>query len=298
MLRRVFGQAARTALDGVCDLDTRAATGLISRFICSSSSFEVVTLHDLMGRNDQELSSCAYQAHDALCALAEPLCAQQNRPIKQLLDSLVEERGKVPDKDPLLSQLDRAILPLTQLVRKMFSAGPYAAFHASAPAPASPTGLAGPAPTMVGQHLLQDLSHANLMAEVSALLGVQHLSSADSPRVEGPICGFLYGTCHRPLICLPTSVGTRPAKNIIYLVDTGAPVTELSPAAFEALGFTEAIPPAAWVIINGVRQQVQLCEPTGNHPDIPLLGADAMISLGAELRVNYRTKEVALHLQA
>jgi hypothetical protein len=141
----------------------------------------------------------------------------------------------------------------------------------------------------------QDLTHANLVFEASDLLGIKHLSDA-SGTVQFPVSGILYGPCNRPLLCLPTAIGSRPLKNIIYLVDTGSPITELSPQAFMALGATQHVPSAAYAHINGVRHQVTLCEPRGNHPDIPVLGADAMVALGLELRINYRTKEVALHL--
>lgn len=147
----------------------------------------------------------------------------------------------------------------------------------------------------VGPHLLQDLTHANLISEASDLLGIKHLSDAQGT-VQFPVPGILYGPCSRPLVCLPTAIGSRPPKNIIYLVGTGAPITDLSPHAFVALGATEAVPSAAFATINGVRHQVKLCEPRGNHPDIPVLGADAMTALGLELRINYGTREVALHL--
>lgn len=174
----------------------------------------------------------------------------------------------------------------------MIAGGPYSVLPKTAPAPPSPQR------PVAGSHLLQDLqdlTHANLMSEVSELLGIKHLSSA-SGTVQWPVNGILYGVCNQPLVCLPTAIRSRPPKNVIYLVDPCATITELSPHAFMALGETEAVPPAALAMINGVRRQVRLCKPEGKHPDVPVLGADAMVALGLELRINYRTEEVSLLL--
>lgn len=103
----------------------------------------------------------------------------------------------------------------------------------------------------------------------------------------------IVGPCKRPLVCLPTAVGTRSFKNIIYLVDTGAPITELSPHAFDALG-VEAVPVAAHTNLNGQRCHVRLCAQNGNHPDIPVLGADYMSTLQLLLLVNYKANTVTL----
>ena len=124
---------------------------------------------------------------------------------------------------------------------------------------------------------------------------MKHLSDAAGP-VPWPLRGWLYGPCKRPLVALPTAIGKHSFKNVIFLVDTGAPITELSPHAFEALlgGVAESIPTSTAAKLNGQRHQVYLCAPAGNHPDIPVLGADAMAALGLELRVNYVTGAVTL----
>lgn len=144
-------------------------------------------------------------------------------------------------------------------------------------------------------HLLQDLSEGNLLCEASEYLNVRHLSDADRLR-PWPLTGSLYGPCKRPLVCLPTAIGGRGFKSIIFLVDTGAPITELSPRAIEALlgGAAQAIPASTTANLNGHLHQIYLCAPAGNHPDIPVLGGDAMAALGLELRINYVTSKVTL----
>ena len=209
--------------------------------------------------------------------------------VPQLLDQLVQQRGEVPGKEApelSLSRLDAIIVP----VRRMFTAGPYDIVHARSPPPVGGSTLAC---------TLQDLQESDLLEEASDLLHVKYLSEAAQP-VEGgvwPVRGALYGVCQRPLVCLPTQLrpGT-PCKNVIYLVDTGTPTSELSLSAFSALlGPGEAPPPrAARAVINGVHCKVQLCAPGGNHPDVPLLGADYLTLMGGVLQLNYKLSSVSL----
>lgn len=185
----------------------------------------------------------------------------------------------------------------------MLSVGPLSAHHEAGPSlppPARSSTAAAPAQCM---RFLKDLTHAKLMTETSALLGVQHLSDAPGPS-QGPFHGFVDSPFSRPLVYLPVSMGQQPYKNIVFLIATGAAVTEISAQAFAALsGGGEggaaaaagtAVPTAAWVNLNGVRLQVRLCDTCGCHPDLPVLGADALAALGAKLHINYRAKGVTL----
>jgi hypothetical protein len=170
----------------------------------------------------------------------------------------------------------------------MYGGGPYDVAHESAPAPPSPKAA------QAAGHLLQDLTEGNLVNEASDLLGVRHLDDCSGP-TSWPAEGKLFGIAKRPLVCLPTALPRRSDyKQVIYLVDTGAPITELSPHALQALGCTDNIPSATTVNINGQLHPVYLCSPAGNHADIPVLGADVMAFMGLELRVNYKTHSVSL----
>ncbi len=211
-------------------------------------------------------------------------------PVQQLLDDLVQQRSILPDKDPELSRLDNAIIPLMALVRKMLTGGPYDIVHDRSP-PSSPGSGSG--------CLLQDLKEVNLYQDASDLLGVKYLSPAASP-MDGkawPVHGALYGLARRSLVSLPTQLRPgMPCVNVFFLVDTGAPITEISPSAFTALG-SDAVPPLATCgFVNGVPCQLQLCAQGGNHPDIPLLGADYLARIGAVLTVNYKIDTVTINL--
>ena len=171
----------------------------------------------------------------------------------------------------------------------MYGGGPYEVAHEAAPSRLPPAGTSGAAR---GAEVLQDLTESNLVNEASELLGVTHLSDAQGP-VPFPVTGMLYGPCRRPLVCLPTALKGGTYKNIIYMVHSGAPVTELSSRAFEVLG-SEVTPAAAYAMVNGQRLPVLLCTPTGDHPGIPVLGADSMSKMGLELRIDYVEDTVTL----
>eukprot|EP00798_Chlamydomonas_sp_ICE-L_P002315 gene2315-8605_t len=205
----------------------------------------------------------------------------------KLLDQLVERRSDVPDRDPELSRLDGMIIPLTTITRRMFSAGPYNIVQDSPPS--SPEAQEG--------SMLQDLKELNLYQQASGLLDVKYLSATPAVEEGGvwPVEGVLWGPCKRPLVCLPTQLrASMPCVNVIYLVDTGAPMCELSPTAFSALGSDVVPPQATRGFINGVRCHVQLCAQDGNHPDIPVLGADYLTSIGAVVSVDYRQGTISL----
>lgn len=238
------------------------------------------TLRELAGHKDAAVAQAASAALHCLPAADAAL------PLTDVLDRLADQRSQLPS-DEDAGRLDAAIVPLTDVSRRLYAGGPYEL--ASEPSPPSPASA-----SRAGQ-LLQDLKEPQLRREVSALLGKTYLGDATQAVVPwASLLGILYGPCFRPMICLPTAVGDLPAKNVIFLVDTGAPITELSPAAFEALGFGDTTPAAAHVSINGQRAKAQLCDPRGNHPDIPVLGADFLARVRARLTVDYDMHTVAL----
>ena len=218
-------------------------------------------------------------------------------PLQQLISQLVGQRDEVPDHDPELLRLDAMLVPLVTIERRLFTAGPYDIGHEQSPGASSPDTSGG---ATAGGSRLHDLREANLLEEASDLLGVKHLSPAAPPVAEGmwPVQGVLYGPCQRPLVCLPTQLRPdTPCKNIIFLVDTGAPCSELSPAAFSALLGSDAEPPprATRGIVNGVHHcELRLCAQDGNHPDIPVIGTDYLSLMGGLLTIDYRLHTVTI----
>ena len=112
-----------------------------------------------------------------------------------------------------------------------------------------------------------------------------------------------------------------PCKNIIFLVDTRAPCSELSPAACAVLypvgrrmytgyrgraqprrmqrptgfrGGATAVVGDMCGIVNGVHCRLQLCAQDGSHPDIPVLGIDYLTLIGGMLTIDYRLHTVSI----
>eukprot|EP00798_Chlamydomonas_sp_ICE-L_P001287 gene1287-32636_t len=165
----------------------------------------------------------------------------------------------------------------------MFNAGPYDIVQST------PSMLQGDQPACN--------KHINLQEEASGLLEVEYLSTAVPVEVGGewPVHGVLYGPCKRPLVCLPTQLrNNSPCVKVFYLLDTGANVCELGPTAFSALGAGAVPPRATLATVNGVHCHVNLCAQDGNHPDIPVLGADFLTMMSAVLTVDYKLSTVSL----
>lgn len=145
-----------------------------------------------------------------------------------------------------------------------------------------------------------DVEESDILNECSALLSVRHCSHAAGP-VAWPTTGVLYGPYKRPVVCLPVALDSGSFKNVVFLVDTGAAVTELTFHAYASLCLLPladaGVPPAARANINGRRVNLHVrpaAAAVGSRLDIPVLGADALAALGVELRINYASGVVTL----
>ncbi len=132
--------------------------------------------------------------------------------------------------------------------------------------------------------LLEDLTHHDLVRDVSLQLEVQYLSETTGTR-PSPYRGFLWNdaaTC-RPMVWLPCKLGGS-TRCVIFLVDTGAPSPLLSRDAFEAFEL-DNIPPRARVSINGTTLSVGLSN--NFFRDINILGADYLRLTQSVLTCDY-----------
>ncbi|EFJ39659.1 hypothetical protein VOLCADRAFT_108548 [Volvox carteri f. nagariensis] len=250
-----------------------------------------MTLESLVAHTESPIAFRASRALNAINLLPAEMRhgLGSDKSFEENLQQLTNQRSTLPDKDPLLSRLDDAIIPLVEIQRGMFGGGPYDI--SSEPAPPSPSPL--PA-----QSLLLDLKESNLIHEVSALLGVPYLSEAPSIEPVKQVEGILWGPANRPLVCMPAQIRGN-IINVFLLVDTGAPVTEFSPSVFTALG-CDSVPMAAMVNLGGCRRtQVRLCDQGehSNHRDIPILGADFMKRNKCLLQVDYLNEMVTICFQ-
>lgn len=208
--------------------------------------------------------------------------------LDEAMDVLLRGRETVPDHSPELSRFDNAILPLMKIQRNMTSVGgPYDIIQHT---PATEQSR--------DQQLLLDVNQDHLYNNLPDLFGVPYLGDVEMVNVSWPVSGILYGTGYRPMVCLPVQLRNNPPKNVFFLVDTGAPITELSPEAFQRLGALENIPSVGYATVAGIaRTKVHLTKAFaagGNHEDIPVLGADFMIKNRCTLSVDYVGEQVTI----
>lgn len=131
------------------------------------------------------------------------------------------------------------------------------------------------------------------------MLGVQYLSKAPSIQPQERVEGILWGAAHRPLVCLPAQLRDGDVVNVFLLVDTGAPVTELSPSVFHALG-CDNIPMAAVINLGGFKRTLVRLSNQGehsNHKDISILGADFLARNKCVLEVDYPNIMVVIYFK-
>ena len=126
--------------------------------------------------------------------------------------------------------------------------------------------------------LLTDITAENLL-EIAKSLDVKYLGAAEFPG-QFPATGNLVGGNHRlmiNLVCRRRSHKEMSAVNIVFLVDTGSPVSYLSKGAMEALtGNCETVPRVLYVLVHNERDVIEChISPTGSHfEDVNVLGMD------------------------
>lgn len=143
--------------------------------------------------------------------------------------------------------------------------------------------------------LLSDLNEKLLFTEVSDLLGVKYLSVFDG---EDCTCGHgkgtVYGAYNRPIVSLPVRIGCGKPINVHFMVDTGAPRSEIPINVYERLVGSDHVPNVFNGVVANSMIQLGICSPTGNHRDIPLLGQDYLQLLRATLIVDYAEKSTKI----
>lgn len=132
--------------------------------------------------------------------------------------------------------------------------------------------------------LLSDMNDELISTDVAAMLNVQNLSSCEDDSPIWPVFGAFYGSYQRPMLGLKvTRVKRALTKNVIFLLDTGSPITFMTEAAFEAFGQAPGtIHGVQPYVVNGVALSIGVSH--GKFHDVNVLGADFLRSVHAHLR--------------
>ncbi|KAJ3025494.1 UNVERIFIED_CONTAM: hypothetical protein HDU68_007089 [Siphonaria sp. JEL0065] len=129
---------------------------------------------------------------------------------------------------------------------------------------------------------LQDLLLTDITAKelrvIAETMEVEYLGPAAFPGIF-PAVGRIKGQNHRlmvSLVCRRQTTKQAPAVNIIFLIDTGSPVTYLCHEAMEALiGKDSHLPQALYVEIHNEKAIEAHLSPKGSHfADVNVLGMD------------------------
>jgi hypothetical protein len=149
---------------------------------------------------------------------------------------------------------------------------------------------------LANDHLLSDLHECDLYGAIADMLDVVYLQESENSRGTWPAKGVLFGSYKRPMISLTVKKkNSLQAVNVVFLVDTGAPCTDLSPSAVSAIiGNSDVVPKSLGLVINGVLQPVRLSPQDGNHADLCVLGADYMSTARLCQEVDYVNSTVTL----
>ena len=122
-------------------------------------------------------------------------------------------------------------------------------------------------------------------------LGVERLSHAESTG-SFPAKGVVYGRNSRMFV--PLVVSKRSTSvHVLFLYDTCSPSTYIRKDTMEVLGYKDAIPDDADVLIHGVRITVQLAR--GHFENVDLLGQDFMEKNEASVNLSYKEGVFEIH---
>lgn len=142
--------------------------------------------------------------------------------------------------------------------------------------------------------LLSDINEALLFGRISDKFEISYLSVVETENVacfevDVTRAGLIYGEHARPMIALPCHCKGQPPRWVFFIVDTGAPSTELSPTAMDRVCNADTVPSCIDLYVGGVKVEVMLCDqgPNGNHKDVPVLGKNFFLKAGCILNVNY-----------
>jgi hypothetical protein len=128
--------------------------------------------------------------------------------------------------------------------------------------------------------LLNDISAKELRV-IAEVMELEYLGSASFPG-SFPVDGRIWVPNHRlmvNLVCRRQTKSNSPTRNIIFLIDTGSPVTYLCQEAMESLiGKDSNLPQTLFVKIHSEKAIQTHISPKDSHfADVNVLGMDFIV---------------------
>jgi hypothetical protein len=147
--------------------------------------------------------------------------------------------------------------------------------------------------------LLLDVKHETLM-EIGENLEIEYLNQTDETPTF-PVTGLLFMPNNRIMVNLVCSRQKRRGfhgvpLNVVFLVDTGSPMTYISHQAMRALiNAPDAnLPKSMMVNIHGTVTQGHLSPKDKRFADVNVLGMDYLVSRQLSMKMNYNDKVAVL----
>ena len=148
-------------------------------------------------------------------------------------------------------------------------------------------------PSMQDLFLL-DIQYETLL-EIGEIMEIQYLGeNIEIPSF--PVTGLIFMPNGRLMVNLVCSLD-RPRINIIFMIDTGSPVTYLSQQAIQALVADPLVIIPKSLIVRIHDGTVMICHvsPQDKHfADVNVLGMDYLSSSQLSINLNYKEKTVEL----
>ncbi len=150
--------------------------------------------------------------------------------------------------------------------------------------------------------MLPDLNHTYLLGDVAELLAAEYLGLTENT-TRFPLFGILYGPHHRVMVNLicrkASSKKTHRMLNIIFLCDTGMPISYLSEQAMSALiGNSDHIPKVLRVSLGTPHHDFQLSPRASHFAEVNVLGMDFLYDMDLSILLDKTTKRVELRQSA
>jgi hypothetical protein len=145
--------------------------------------------------------------------------------------------------------------------------------------------------------LLTDVKKEILSTRIAPELGVRYLSVSESEDASFPVTGILFGLNRRLMVnLLVRRKESHKFLNILFLVNTGSPVSYLCDEAISALiGNENALPKLINVFVQG--NQVLECHLSpqgGRFHDVNVIGMDFLAAHNLTIQICYKRRTFQL----
>ena len=145
--------------------------------------------------------------------------------------------------------------------------------------------------------LLTDVTQEILNTRIAPELGVRYLSASEAENASFPVTGIMFGLNRRLMVnLLVRRKVSHKFFNIIFLVDTGSPVSYLCDKAISALiGKDNALPKFLNVCVQGDQVlECHLSPQDGHFHDANVIGMDFLATHRLSIKICYSQRTFQL----